>query len=169
MLRPYRLRQAVKPFQQRHRPAHHAVRQPKRRNPGKCRWQHRTQQGERYDDQAHQRNSKRVGDGRHQRYLLEQGEQHRDQAYGHRPLDLAVFHQPVRRLEPVRRDIQDQGHRAERQPEAGRHDGPRVRNQHAEQCDAKYLAGRKITVQPKRNRYRTDHVHGALSRYCKTG
>src|ERR1019366_7546929 len=67
-----------------------------------------------------------------QQVSLEQREQHGNQADGHRPLHLAVFHQPVRGFQAICRDVQDECHCAERQPEAGRQDCPWVGDQHAE-------------------------------------
>src|SRR5450759_14870 len=85
------------------------------------------------------------------------------------PLHLAVFHQPVFGFQAICRDVQDQCHCAERQPEAGRQDCPWVGNQHAEQRDAEYLPERKIAIQPQCCGDYGDHIHGALRRYGETG
>jgi hypothetical protein len=69
----------------------------------------------------------------------------------------------------MRTHVQDECHRAERQPEAGCEYRPRVGEQDAEQGEGEYLSQRKITFQPQCGGDCADHIHGALRGYAVAG
>ena len=131
------------------------------------------EQRQRRDDEADKGDRQRIGERRDERKLLKEQEHQRQTADRYRPLRGAPLRErrtPATGLAKARRaNKKEQTDSAERQPEAGRQHGPRIKHQHHQQGEQQRSAGAKIAPRPQGERDDRQHVQRALRGYSKAG
>ena len=114
------------PLHRPHQPGGQGMRQPQER----IERQHDGDQHQWRDEHADQRNGEQVDQRRHERHLTEQRHHWRRQAKRDRGLSAEPAAHRMRRSQMAGGRVEQQRHRAERQPEAGVHHCHRVQRQH---------------------------------------